>query len=106
MKTSVFLKKIDEIVFKKREKLDGATMRMLLIGVDADVVGLLQLCGVRSKFKGSLKNSSFYCLSLVVRLFTEHPQRKDLLQIFYDFDEEEFLAMKLSEHISSYKKPE
>lgn len=40
-----------------------------------------------------------------MRIFNEHPQRKDFLQIFYDFDEEEFLSMKLAEHILSYKKP-
>jgi hypothetical protein len=73
VKTSVFLKKLDELLFKKREKLDAKTMRMLLVGPDNEVMGLLSICGIKSKFKGSLKNSSFYCLSIVVRLFSEHP---------------------------------
>ncbi|EAR91380.2 hypothetical protein TTHERM_00592660 (macronuclear) [Tetrahymena thermophila SB210] len=104
VKITVFLKKLEEVLFKKREKLDGSAIRLLLIGGEKDLFGLLQICGIRSKFKGSLKNSSYYCIKLLYRLFTEHSQKKDILQIFYDFDEDEFLTMRLASHIMSDKK--
>ncbi len=73
VKITVFLKKLEEILFKKKEKLDAGTIRLLLVGGDKDLNGLMQICGVKSKFKGSLKNSSFQCVKLLLRIFKDHP---------------------------------
>lgn len=41
VKITVFLKKLEDILFKKKEKLDGNTIRFLLVGGDKDLHGLM-----------------------------------------------------------------
>lgn len=79
VKTSVFLKKIEELIFPKEgatPKLTIDDINLLFRGIEnEEVEGLMQLCGNKGML-GDLKKSSFYAVELLYRCLTQ-PKNKD-----------------------------
>lgn len=79
VKTSVFLKKIEELLFPNGNasaKLAFEDINLLFRGVESEEIeGLMQLCGNKGTL-GGLKKSSFYAIELVYRCLIE-PKNKD-----------------------------
>lgn len=71
-KVSRILKELEQFIFEEGSFLSDSTIEILLFGItDRQIKGLLELCGISSKFGGNLKNSSFTAINLFWKLITE-----------------------------------
>ncbi len=103
VKISKKLKPLEDYLFTKNPpKLEDKDIKLLLIGDEEEKLhGLLYFCSIRSG--NTLKKSSYYAIKLLFRLFDEFHQKREVLNIFTNFDDEEYLQMRLSVHIMSEK---
>lgn len=63
--------------------------------------GILNVCGVKSSLKGNLKKASYTAMSLLLKLLTEAPQKKEIQAVFFDLEDEDYQQLKLSIHMIS-----
>jgi hypothetical protein len=102
VKTSVFLNKIEVLLFQSPSgsiKLTNDDINLLFRGIESESIeGLMQLCGNKATL-GGLKKSSFYAVELIYRCLTETKNKEDYIKIFSESDSEEFKSMRLATHI-------
>lgn len=96
-KMSVPLRDLQEFVNTNIQKIQPEDAEYLLKG-DEKLEGLIELCGTKNKFSDSLKKSASTAIEILFNL-VQLDSPPIIMEAFLNLDTEDYLKLKLSEHI-------
>mmetsp|Transcript_14783 Transcript_14783/g.12601 ORF Transcript_14783/g.12601 Transcript_14783/m.12601 type:complete len:157 (+) Transcript_14783:71-541(+) len=104
-KTSEKLKKLQKYLFDTKPNLDEEDFRLLLLGDEKDLPGLMWHCATNDrKNKSKLKKSSHTALAILYQITAEYPCREEFVNYLVDLEDDELKGMALHRHILESKK--